>query len=451
MRHFLPTSWTSGSGSTVVKRASPSQKQHQQQQINGSNYEPTDTRELSATAIGGPNMGDEAVQMGHTPHQHSNADFAWGMSAIWITYLILGILNACGFLILLIYRCVIVAQGTSSILTVYLTTVFDIYNSDPINHPGQFYPAVWPVSNYLIDIPFIISFAVASLFCFIRVAMVKTLDREDVTTTPKVSFHEGGVTNDEAKDKTRIGKYTSQNRLHGNFYVRSLLDGQFVLRWLDWTLAGSALFWGILTLVPISEVFLLVTMIIVFFGVLLLAWVQEYMNVPSFRTISSMNPIEIVGTHVKVRRLPKNYMPFIAGTIANAWLWVVVFIYYGYSDNFNPAAYLWYRLAVPPIGAAFFLLFIPLAMLVWLMLPSRAYLISEWGVKSRDEVKNYNSLPPAERSYFSLSLELKQDIMYYAVYQEFTKNVIYEMAMGILGTVCLHTIVWIIWGGMLST
>jgi len=45
---------------------------------------------------------------------------------------------------------------------------------------------------------------------------------------------------------------------------------------------------------------------------------------------------------------------------------------------------------------------------------------------------------------------MRKDIMYYAIYSNFTKNVVYEMTMGILGTVCLHTVIWIIFGGMLS-
>jgi len=311
---------------------------------------------------------------------------------------------------------------------------------------------VWSVSNYLIDIPLIIAFAVAALFDFIRVGMISTISANDWTNPPRAYFNgQQGATVAEAKQ--------GQQRMYGNFYLRSLLDGQFPLRWLSWTLAGSALLWGVLTLVPISDVFLLVTLIILFYAILAAGWMEEWMNVASFKTISVLNPIEVKGGQPMVRRLSTNWMPFITGVFINAWLWVVVFIYLGYSDNFNPSAYLWYRLAAVIITGIFFLFIMPLVMLIWLIKSPSVY--REWSVKlytvmdsESDEKMTiadyYASVKDNDKSFFALPSDMRKDIMYYAIYSNFTKNVVYEMTMGILGTVCLHTVIWIIFGGMLS-
>jgi hypothetical protein len=411
------------------------------------------------------------------PLEEPVKDLAYGIRALFITACVLGSLDLAGFLILLIYRCVIIARGTSAIITIWLVTTFSIFNSDPVNHLDQFYPVVWGTSNYLIDIPLLIMFGVCFLGNLIRVISIWMSGGLLTDHTKKELFiPTGSLLLVDTETVFKEDEYRSLQM--GNFYLHQVAEGDFWFRWIVWMLAGGSLLWLIMTLAPIQDSFLLVSLTAIFGSVIILGFLHEHINRIKLTNVNLEQPIVMSDNIPIVNRRAKKAWPFVLALFIHSWIWIVVFVYYGYADNFNSTAYQWFRLAIPPIGIAFYFLLVPLTTALWCFIPFTTK-YNEFnrvrtpyqapGTTDTDIGTPVGGLwtnerdPGKGKSYFdfentNLSTEEQaEDLRYkqtrviqYAKYQDWYKNVVYEIVMLSLATLCAHLVAWILWGGMLS-
>jgi hypothetical protein len=400
------------------------------------------------------------------------------------------IVHFSGFLTLLIYRCVIVAQGSTKILPVFLVTSFSVFNSDSISHPNQFYPIIWDLGNYFVDIPVLLVLGIAFATSLLRVISV-FFSNGLISPDGYWPFDKGYIygfkyqnqlTEEQKKEGVSDvflipsivhyfddGEY--RNMQLDNFYIKQVISGNYWLRWLEWFLDGGALLWAIMTLSPINDTFLLINLVMVFGGVIALAFLHEHINRIKLSNVDLQDPIMYYSwdnINPIVRRRPKKWWAFIIGIVLNFWIWIVIFMYYGYADNLNFPSYQWFRLAIAPIGASFYLVIIPIGITVWSFWHSHIY--TDFGLQKASlqnvPKENLNGKPVEaasyglwsnyalsdriERSYFYLSPFQQTRIRDYVYYQDWNKNVIYEIVMISIAGICKHSIIWILWIGIIT-
>jgi hypothetical protein len=411
------------------------------------------------------------------PIEESTKDLSYGIRGLFILHLFWTILNFAGFLTLLIYRSVIVVNNPSKILTIFLTTSFPIFNSDPINHVNKFYPQVWESSRYYIDIPMIIVLAIAFVCSAVRTISIWASDglinRSDVQEGPMFTVYYkkdetlstgGGVTSKESQ----VMYFEEENYTEtqwNNFYISQVLKGNFWFRWIEWMIGGGALIWAVMTLSPIQDDMLLACLLMMFGGVIFLGFMHEYVNRIKPSNINLSDPVAEPKGKAYVDRRPKKWWAYIIGLVLQSWLWVVIFSYYGYADNFNPGSYQWFRLAVPPITIAFFLLIIPIIMIIWTIGKPTKYMefrrktveklnetmTNEQLANIKEDNTFWDNYDESKHSFWDLTDQQRKRLIDYASYQDWNKNVAYEILMTSSGFICAHVVIWILWIGMLTT
>lgn len=441
------------------------------------------------------------------PVLKATKDIIGGVRALFIANLALAIWYFVGFATLLIYRCVIVALGTTKILTVFLTTSFSLYNQP--SALGGFYPIVSDTSNYLIDIPLLVVLGVAMAACVARLLSIywsgglfKSDDvKSNAFTYNTFDIHTAPSTTDPSKTVLVVKRMTSDFAYYfdediytkhqlANFYLKQVFDGAFWFRWIEWAIDGGSLLWALMTLSPIQDIFLLVTMLMLFLAILALAYLHEHMNRVKDSNIDLAHPIGYIrslvmgasGSNHAVKKRSIKWWALVLATLGNLWLWTVVYFYYGYADNFNPGSYQWFRLAVIPIAFAFYFLFVPITMLVWSLVGETHYFEfeaftphnineaakemgypdvtsyvndpnnhdSEGRLKVFQSSGYWTEFLNQKMTYFDATPQQRQRIHDYFHYQNWNKNYIYEIAMLVEAALCKTLVIWILWGGMLS-
>lgn len=461
--------------------------------VKGEAFDGGEALNIPADEVGKYTDTDNAKDLAvHYPVTEPARDFTSGIRALWLVSLILAIVATVGFLVLVIYFGIV--QGRGLLPKATLVAIFSIFNSDPVNHPNQFYPAVWYSTNYYLVIPMIIVLAVSMVANWVRTLSLwsanSLIDPANLKSGPvrEIVYGDKTKTYDEAKivNTGTVFYFDADNYQKTqlkNFYVHDVYTGVFRLRWIEWLFCGGALLWAVLTNAPVQDVFMLSGSIVLFGCLIGTGYLHEWVNRVTLSNVDLRDPF-INNLNPRVKRKPKNYFPFVIGMVINIWIALVLFIYWGYASQINstiPGTYPWYSLAIVPIIVFFFLLGIPVTMIIWSTWKGKYYEeIYKLFPKTREE-NDLGVLPPRQEplhdealsSYFKLdasstdryfwnlkpkdimpnkvseeSTRLRRKVEDYVFYQDWNKNVVYEITVLIMGAVCSNVIIWLYWAGI---
>jgi hypothetical protein len=419
-------------------------------------------------------------------------DFHNGIRSVFYTNLVWAVLHACGFIILIIWRWFVLAH----LVPIQITTIFSIFNSDPVDHPDQFYPTVWSIGNYPIDVFFTAIFGVECLACIAKVLTIwlggglTKLDSDYRRTGSPFIVRDAsgngpslppGQIAIQVPQRTKVTSTTSnyeffdevhyEYKLSQNFYTTQILVGEFWFRWLIWFITGGLLLWSVAATVGIQDIFQLACILLIFGTVVILAGVHEHINRIKLTNVDLHSPFEVVkrDEELLIHRRPKKWYAFILALLMNAWIWTVVFIYYGYAYVFEGAAndFPWYRLTAPVIVAGFYFIIVPVIVLAWTLWKPMGYKDIMWyypverqGLDNPTNPQPFSPSPDEElraelrkslpTRYSLLPDRLQRKVRDYMFWQDWNKNVVYEIVMICAGGLCKHVVIWILWGGLLA-
>jgi hypothetical protein len=406
------------------------------------------------------------------PIKDASVDFVNGIKYVFITNIVWTALHFIGFVILIIWR-----WFTNKIILVDLVTIFSIFNSQPTNYPNQFFPIAWSIGSYQLDIPFLVVFFAGFVGGVIRIASMwnsgSLISVDDAIVKTKLTFlskkNSGGYEVQEFDSKFKPAYFddkTYEETEFKDFYIRQIIFGDFWFRWIEWFFTGGALLWVILTTVAMADIFLIVTVIMAFTALLTLGGAHETINSVKLSNVLLNVPLVTEKKRgemeLLINRRGKKIYAFAIGILMNAWIWVMIFVYFGYAYTFESvaSAFQWFRWTAPIIAGTFYFLLIPATMIIWTYAPSTYYKsIREKPIDRTENKLNPSSyeadteLITAENTktkFWELSERLQNKVTSYTFYQDWNKNVYYEIAMLSLCGLCKHAVIWVLWIGMLT-
>jgi len=253
-----------------------------------------------------------------------------------------------------------------------------------------------------------------------------------------------------------------------NFYVAGVIGGEFWIRWVEWFFDGGLLLWTIMTLSLVEDIIQLATLTFLFGALMILAYAHEHVNRIKLTNVDLAQPFVQEGDEILINRKSKKWHAYVLGLLSNVWIFTLVFVYYGYSYVYEGGAgnFQWFRLTIPPIGAFFYLLLIPVIVLAWSLWRPTYYKDIRLTYPTTRTASNPNPEPIEDSDLMAFFNEgksedpyvrfsemgepLQKKVVDYMAYQDWNKNYMYEIVMMSVAGICKHVIIWILWGGMLG-